>query len=610
MWRRVRNESYPPIDDYAFISDCDNVALISRCGSIDWCCMPRIDADSCFARLLDWRSGGCFFLQPAAGDFETRRHYMRGSLVLVTCFRTATGEARLTDFFAHDHDGEHRDHLFRIVEGVAGEVAMRVRCEPRFDYGEVEPFIAELDADSDHRQRTFSAIGSNKALIVHSDHPLQIRDNGLEANFHIRAGEQCHVSLWFTSPQQADCQRGSRADHPDAQAELRHCLDWWQAWSSQLPPALAADGQTLCSAAVLKGLIHEPTGAVAAAPTTSLPEWIGGCRNWDYRYSWVRDSTYTVSTFYHLGVSREAERFARFIERSSAGSARQVQLMYAVDGKRRLPEQELDWLEGYRGSRPVRIGNDAWHQTQLDLFGELLLLADLAQQHGHAPPPSYRRFLDDLVERACQHWQEPDDGIWEARGEQRHYVYSKAHCWAALDVGIRLRQQRGETPPPQWERTREAIRQAIDSRGYDAERGIFVQSFGSDELDASLLRLPLLGYVDYRDPRMLRTVAAICAGLEKNGLLYRYRDSDGLPGEEGTFLACTFWLAECLARQGELERAQRYYQRACACANDLGLMPEEVDPRDGTALGNFPQGLTHIAQINALLALIDARDAS
>ncbi|HZW21565.1 glycoside hydrolase family 15 protein [Noviherbaspirillum sp.] len=597
-------QRYPPIADYALISDCHCAALVSRDGSIDWCCMPRIDDDSCFGRLLDWDRGGYCAIAPTSEECTSTRTYVDGSMILETHFRTPDGEVRLYDFFAMDTQAiEHAryDHV-RIVDGLSGSVEMRMEVRPRFDYGDVIPHIRCDDRGA------FAAIGSNKGLIIHADVPLDVeRPGDLASVFRVDAGQRVRLVIQFQFPELID--RTISAGLPDAAGIDRFfdCTrDWWQAWAQRIHASHAVDGQSLCSAIVLKALSSDRTGAIAAAATTSLPEWIGGERNWDYRFSWIRDSVFTVRALHELGYVEEANRFHQFIQRSAAGDAEQMQIMYGVDGKRRLTEIELDWLEGYRGSKPVRIGNGAARQVQLDVYGELLEMAWEWHAHGHRTEPEYWDFLVDVVDLVCHRWEEPDHGFWEVRGAPRHHVHSKAMCWAALNRGVMLAQDnRFPAPIERWCMNRDMIRDAIEREGYDDKRGIFVQAFGSDDLDAALLLMPRVGLLAYDDPRMLRTTDAICETLDYRGLLRRYRSPDGLAGEEGVFLPCTFWLVNCLARQGRKDKAWAYYHRALACANDLGLFSEEYDVEGKQMLGNFPQGLTHVSQIMARLALGD-----
>lgn len=598
-------QRYPPIADYALISDCHCAALVSRDGAIDWCCMPRIDDDSCFGRLLDWDKGGYCAIAPTSDECTSTRTYVDGSMILETHFRTPQGEARLTDFFAMDTQAiEHAryDHV-RIVDGIAGSVEMRMEIRPRFDYGGIIPHIRRHGHDG---RGPYAAIGSNKGLIIHSDVPLEIeRPGDLAAVFRIDAGQRVRLVIQFQFPDLIDHTiSGGLPDAAGIDRFFECTRDWWQGWARRMQPPHELDAQSLCSAIVLKALSFERTGAIAAAATTSLPEWIGGARNWDYRFSWVRDSVFAIRALHELGYDDEADRFHQFIQRSAAGDAEQMQIMYGVDGKRRLTEIELDWLEGYRGSTPVRIGNGAARQVQQDVYGELLEMAWEWHASGHRTEPDYWDFLVDVADMVCRRWQEPDHGLWEVRGAPRQHVHSKAMCWAALNRGVMLAQHnRLPAPIEHWSRNRDAIRKAIESEGYDARRGVFVQTFGSDDLDAALLLLPRVGLLAYDDPRMLRTADAICEALDYRGLLRRYVSADGLAGREGVFLPCTFWLVNCLAHQGRHEQAWAYYRRAVACANDLGLFSEEFDVDNQQMLGNYPLGLTHVSQIMARLAL-------
>ncbi|RZI45011.1 glycoside hydrolase family 15 protein [Herbaspirillum sp. HC18] len=598
---------YPAIADYALIGDCHSAALISRRGSVDWCCMPRFDSDSCFGRLLDWDKGGHFTICPRGDPVDTTRHYVSGTMILETHFRTPSGEARLLDFFAMDDEAPELAHyrLVRLVEGVSGRVEFDIEVTPRFDFGEIVPHVR------DHGDGTYTATGSNIGLVIRSDTPFAVdRDRGLTGSFAIDAGKRISLSIGFAPPEQIDDRPPPRASEPDADTAFERTRAWWREWASHVQHPCGPDEQTLRSAIVLKSLSFERSGAIIAAPTTSLPECMGGERNWDYRFSWVRDSVFTVRALYELGCEPEADRFLRFVQRSAAGSATEMQIMYAVDGKRRLTELELGWMEGYRGSRPVRIGNYASEQTQLDIYGEILEMAWEWHITGHALDAQYWEFLSDVIDTACVKWQEKDHGIWEFRGEPRHFVHSKAMCWGALDHGLRLAQEKGLSAPiERWTQSRDAIRDAIEREGYDDRRGIFVQAFGSGDVDAALLLLPRTGFVAYDDPRMARTTDAIRLQLDRNGLLARYDSPDGLPGREGAFVPCTFWLVRCLAYQGRGELAWDYYRRALGCANELGLFSEEFDAESGAMLGNFPQALTHVSQITARLALEKARAA-
>ncbi len=601
---RQSDTRYPSIADYALISDCHCAALVSCDGSIDWCCMPRIDEDSCFGRLLDWDKGGYCKVAPTAEKYDATRRYVDRTMVLETVFKTGEGEVRLYDFFARDPETASNprfDHV-RIVDGIAGEMELRVDIRPCFDYGQTIPHIRQAM----EMEGIYTATGSNKGLIIDSDIVLEVIDrHALGATFRVAAGQRVRFVVQFVRPEEIDSalERGL-PDDGRIDAFLENTLDWWRQWTDKIDHPAALDELTLRSTLVLKSLTFDRTGAIAAAATTSLPEAPGGARNWDYRFSWVRDSVFIVRALHHLGYTEEADAFHRFIQRSCAGNAEQMQIMYGVDGKRRLTEIELDWLEGYRGARPVRIGNRAAKQIQLDVYGSLLEMVWEWRTSGHETEADYWGFLRNVVNLVCERWQDKDHGIWEVRGLPNHYVHSKTMCWAALNRGLTLAQHNGfDAPVEHWRRTRDEIRQAVESQGYDAGRGCFVQAFGTGYLDSALLLLPRVGFVAYDDPRMLRTTDAIVEVLDQNGLLLRYNAPDGLPGMEGVFLPCTFWLVACLAYQGRHELAWAYYNRAIACANDLGLFSEEYDTTRGEMLGNFPQGLTHVSQITARLAL-------
>jgi GH15 family glucan-1,4-alpha-glucosidase len=606
------SEPYPPIADYGLIADCHAAALVSRTGSIDWCCLPRVDSDACFARLLDWERGGFCAIEPETdGETSLFRHYEEGTLVLVTTFRSPQGEARLVDCFTVVEEEERpprRRELIRIVEGARGALDFRIKIVPRFDYGAVEPWIRH------HGTGFFSAIGGRDALLIWSDAELEAPDrHSLEATGSVRPGERIRLSITSVDPPEAD---GPEVPDPAESAgidrRLDATLDWWRAWTAQQqlrgPDAPAATR----SATVLKGLTYSPTGALAAAATTSLPEDRGmkGERNWDYRYSWVRDSALAVRSLARLGFEREAEGFRRFIERSAAGNARDLQVVYGLEGERRLRELELEHLSGYGGARPVRVGNNAVGQHQHDAYGQLVEQSWRWYERGHEPDDDYWRFILDLVEAAIDHWREPDSGFWEWRGEPRHFVQSKAMSWVAVDRGLRLAERcMRKAPERRWKQAREEIREAIESEGYDRDRGTFVQAFGNPDLDAVLLRLPVIEFVAYDDERMIRTTDAIMRELDFDGLLRRYTSDDGLEGEEGAFVACSFWLVECLARQRRPEEARAVFDRAISTANGLGLFAEQYDPASGQMLGNFPQALSHISHLEAALALAESQAA-
>jgi len=601
---------YPPIADYAFISDCHSMALVGRNGSIDWCCMPRVDSASIFGRLLDWERGGHCLVTPVDSECSSFQSYLEDTLVLETTFRTDGGEAKLTDCFTMHTGGKTHPHLqlLRVLEGVRGRVDFRVVVSPRFDYGEVKPWLRR------HSSRVFSAIGGNDGIVVAADADLEMdaESHDLLATVTIRAEERHRLSITFARPEDLEYVAPVTHEPEELDKRLQETIRWWRRWAKQIMVQGSHRPGVVRSAITLKGLTYAPTGAMAAAATTSLPESPGGERNWDYRFSWIRDSALTVRSLTAIGAFDEADGFRRFIQRSAAGSARDLQIMYGLGGERRLTEVILDKLDGYEHSRPVRIGNAASTQLQLDSFGQLVDLSWRWHLRGHSPDDDYWRFIVDLVDVAAERWTEPDRGIWEIRGQPQHFVHSKVMCWTALDRGLLLaRECLRKAPVQRWDKVRRQIRTAIEGEGYDRRRKVFVQAFGSRQLDAALLYLPLTHFLAFDDPRMTRTVDAILQDLQEDGLILRYRvetTDDGLHGQEGTFLACSFWMAEVLARQGRLEEARIIFDRASSTATELGLFAEEYDTQRDRLLGNFPQALTHLSHIVAGVAI--ARGAS
>lgn len=599
---RSAARAYPPISDYALIGDCHTAALVSRGGSIDWCCLPRFDSDSCFGRLLDWRQGGYFSIRPR-GAATVSRTYLEDTLVLATTYRVGRNEARVIDFFSMREGGRRfpRRELVRIIEGVRGTMHFDVCISPRLDYGDVKPWIF-----SSGRHAHF-AVGSNTGLRIFGEVALRIIDeHDLHGEAIVRGHDKLHIGVQFFKPEEAHTVHERRKAAKEMQQHFRETLQWWRNWSEKIVYTDGPGVNIVRSAITLKALTYAPTGAIIAAPTTSLPERTGGERNWDYRYCWIRDSIFTVWALASSGAQSEADGVRYFIQRTAAGNASDLQVLYAVDGKRRLTEIELDHLEGWRGSRPVRIGNGAESQYQADMYGLVVELAWQWSERGHAPTADYWKFLRDIVEAAIARWHLPDRGIWEVRSRPLHFVHSKVMCWAAVNSGISLAERHGfEAPLARWRVARDRIRAAIEKRGIDHGRGIFVRSFGRKDVDAALLLLPITGFVAYDDDRMVRTTKVIREELMQDGLLLRYRSKDGLGGSEGMFLACTFWLVACLARQGERSLARRIFRRACASANDLGLFSEEYSRKGREMLGNFPQGLTHLSHIGAALALLN-----
>ena len=590
---------YPPIADYGFIADCHSAALVSRGGSIDWCCMPRLDSESMFGRLLDWKRGGYFEIRPR-GEYRSRRRYLDDALVLETTFSTEQGEARLLDCFVMREGGREDParQVLRFLEGVRGEMDVDVRVVPRFDYGGIRPWIRPYGEGS------FALIGGDDGLVISGEVDLKVEDRfDLVGTATVEEGRRIRMSMQFAPPEDLDAEPREVADADELDRRLDETVRWWNRWARHGAHLHGHDADAvLRSAMVLKGLSSARTGAIAAAATTSLPEVLRAERNWDYRFSWIRDSTWAVRSLYQLDHDAEADGFRRFVERSSAGHLDDLQILYGVGGERRLPELELEDLEGYRGSAPVRIGNSASRQEQHDVFGELLQLAWRWHQEGHAPDDHYWEFLVELVDAAVERWREPDRGIWEVRDDPQHFVHSKVMCWSAVERGLSLARDTGrKAPTDRWESARDEIRAAVESEGYDESRGVFVRAFGSTEMDGALLLLPIVDFVDWDDERMVRTADAIREELGADGLLYRYLSDE----KEGAFLPCSFWLAECLARQGRTPEAREVYDAARAAANDLDLLSEEFDPRTGEMLGNFPQGLTHLAHISAALAIAE-----
>ncbi|EPR43557.1 glycoside hydrolase 15-related protein [Desulfovibrio sp. X2] len=613
----------PRIEEYAYLSDCHSCALVALDGSIDWCCMPRIDSPSCFGRLLGRERGGYCRIAPE-GTFTSERRYLDGTLVLETVFTTEGGSVRLRDCLAMREGGARapRRQILRLVEGISGRVRLAMEVVPRFDYGAIRPWIRC------HGEGAWSALGGADGLLVASDRELTLeRRHDLRAVFDLAAGEKACLSLTHRPPELLDRESpgavgGEGSDFPGL-ARMEQLLDeteaWWRRWSRRTRGCGPHKELSLRSGLVLKALTNAPTGAIAAAPTTSLPESMQAGRNWDYRLSWVRDSAFTLRALGRLGHDKEADRFGRFIERSAAGSAEELQIVFGVGGERRLYEREVPELGGYLGRGPVRVGNGAYTQEQLDIHGEMLDLAWRRHLRGHDPDADYWTFLREVVNRAASEWHRADRGIWEVRGEPRHFVHSKAACWTALARGAALAEEIGRPAPlSMWQSERDAVREAVEREGYDEERGVFVRSFGARDMDAALLLLPVMGFVDFADPRMVRTTDAVMEELFEDGLLRRYRagggpnggpngrQGDGLSGREGVFLACTFWLAECLARQGRIAKAREVFDRAASLGNDVGLFSEEYDTAAGRMLGNFPQGLTHLSLVAAALALDEA----
>jgi GH15 family glucan-1,4-alpha-glucosidase len=586
------------IADYALLADCHGCALVAPDGAIEWCCMPRFDTGALFARMLDPAGGACT-VEVDGGGVDGRR-YVEDTLVLESTLRGDAGEGRLLDLMPFDDPvdpaREHRA-LLRIVEGVRGTLTVRLRVAPRFDYGDVTPWLRH------HGRGVFAAIGGDDGLLCACDPGFSPDDGDLVAEATVREGERVRLLLAFRRPEELE--------HPQSlpeAARLDRALDEtiarWRGWGEDSP------AETRRSAIVLKALTYAPTGAMVAAATTSLPEARHGDerRTWDYRYTWIRDAVLATHCLSELGHDEEADAFRRFIERSAAGRANDLRVFYGVGGERRLPELELTGLRGWDGATPVRAGNAASAQLQLDAYGHLVQQSWNWAQLGHPPDDDYWRFLLELIDAAAERWSEPDHGIWEWRGAPRHFVHSKVLCWVALDRGLALAERSlRKAPVRRWRSARDEIRETVLAKGYDERRGTFVQAFGDAALDAAVLRLPAYGFLPYSDERMVSTVELLRAELDDGGLLRRYDADDGMP-REGAFIACTFWLAQCLAGMGRADEAQEAFDRALRTAGELGLFPEESDGRTGEALGNFPQAFTHLSHIEAALALQGRRE--
>jgi alpha,alpha-trehalase len=609
---------FPAISDYAFLSDCHSLALVARDGSIEWAVFHRFDGRPVFARILDRDIGGYFQVAPVDAAARVDRRYLPGTNVLETTFTTDTGLVTLTDVMPVQPDEDEigiarklgsRHSLIRVVRGVRGQVEMALRFRPRFEYGLTTPYVTELADD------LVMATGSADTLLLESEIGPMERDGngGVDATAFVGSGDERVMVVTWSTPNKPDT---SRVSHADAIAQLDETVAFWERWSA----ATSYDGPYRSaverSALVIKGLTDGGTGAVIAAATTSLPEVIGGERNWDYRYSWIRDSTTMLNALLRLGHRYETARYSEWVRHTTAGRASELQIMYGIGGERILTEVELPHLSGYRDSRPVRIGNGAWDQSQHDTYGWLLASTWFIDAHsgetGEHVDSHYERFVNEVVELAIERFDSVDEGIWEVRGGSKHFLFSKLLMWLAVDRGISLveRHDGVEAVPTGWCEARDTMRRRIESEGLDPERGIFTQAFGSTSLDASALQIPNLGFLPADDPRVLATIEAIDRELAVNGHVFRYRADDGLDGNEGAFVFCTLWMVNALARIGQVDRARERLELVLSCANDLGLLSEEIDAHSGELLGNFPQAFSHVGVITAALTIQAAEEGS
>jgi GH15 family glucan-1,4-alpha-glucosidase len=583
------------IEDYGLIGDMQAAALVGRDGSIDWLCVPRFDSPSCFAALLGDQRHGSWRLAPEGEVRAARRRYRPSTLILESEIETALGTVRVIDFMPHRGDGPPR--LMRMVEGIEGEVPMRMELTLRPDYASIVPWV-------EHAPDGALVLAGPDAFRLSTRVPLLVHDGTISADFSVGAGARRHLTLcWHPSYERTP-------PIEDSDSALARTEAWWQDWSGRCAYRGPHEQEVLRSLQVLKALTVEQTGAVIAAPTTSLPEDLGGVRNWDYRYCWLRDSVLTLEALLAGGYTEEALGFRDFMLHVGTGDPAKLQIMYGLGGERRLTEFELTELPGYEDSAPIRVGNAASEQFQLDVYGEVLGAAYLgAQAIGHIEARMWPRWRA-VIEYVETIWRQPDDGIWESRGPRRHYTYSKVMAWVVFDRAVKLAEQFGmQAPVDRWKQVREEIRAEVCERGYDPQRRTFTQYYGSKELDASVLNIPLVGFLPGDDERVTGTIDAIAAELGRDGFVSRYSTSqtdDGLPGDEGQFLACSFWLASALALNGRVQEAQALFTRLLGLANDLGLLAEEYDVGRKRQVGNFPQAFSHLALIGAARAISTA----
>ena len=611
MQAAAAQESFRPIAEYGLLADCNSAALVDRDGSIGWLCLPRYDSPAVFAQILD-REGGHWQIKPSTA-YRSERRYVPGTLVIETTFATESGSVKITDAMAFPEGQRHHElgldapHLLlRSVEGLVGEVELRLVLAPRPEYGLVKPLFRTTESGG----RTF---GGPNQVVVSAGVATAIEDSTMSATFTVSAGERVGFALQWAPPEVP----APEPFAPDqVAARIEDTVEGWRSWEAEHDVYEGPHRELVrLSSRILKGLTYRPTGAIVAAPTTSLPETVGGERNWDYRYAWIRDASLTLEALYIGACSDEAEDFVSFMTSSAGGRAseRSLQIMYGIAGEHDLTERELPHLSGWRDSAPVRVGNGAWGQTQLDVYGELLNSLHLYREQLGDLHVEIQRFVADLANTAARRWRETDAGMWEMRGEPRHHLSSKVLCWVALDRAIALAPQLGmHAEVERWTAERDEIREAVLTRGWSDARHAYTQSFDSDDLDAAQLLMPILGFLPATDERMRSTIDAIADDLTEDGLVLRYRNeaglnADGLTGEEGTFVICSFWLVSALAKAGEIERAERLFDKLVSYANDLGLLAEEIDTATGELLGNFPQAFSHIGLITAAWEIDQAR---
>ncbi len=606
--RRQIDERYRPIEDYAIIGDRVSLALVSRTGSIDWACFPRMDSPSVFGAILDAEKGGSWSITPV-GEYRVERRYLTNTNILQTTFITPFGEATLTDYMPPplvelERPGD--SSIFRVVRGVKGEIEFTIQFAPRFDYARAAPSWSVNEGIG------VRASHFDQALTLYTDIPMAVEDDAARANVTVHSGDERALVASYRRPGSL-LWRQISGDLPRVAEETTEA--YWREWIERCSYDGPHGDLVRRSALVLRLLDYAPTGAIAAAGTTSLPETIGGIRNWDYRYSWIRDASFTLYSLFVLGYPEEGENYLSWILDMTRAQPRSLKVLYGIGGEQENVEFELPHFDGYKGSRPVRVGNSAQNQRQLDIYGELLDCAHLLHRYGGTIAEDLWPLLRAVVDYVCEVWEEPDYGLWEIRAAPRHFVYSKVMCWVAVDRGLRIAEECGfECDRDAWQQTRDQIRNQVLEKGYNKERGCFTQAYGYEDLDASLLALPLRRFIDADDPRMLGTIERIRKELALGGtdhLLWRVSPSfeDGLKGTEGAFLLCSFWLVDCLTTLERIDEAERMFDRLCEYANDVGLLAEMVDPVTGAHLGNFPQAFAHVALVNCAVHLQDAKMA-
>jgi len=590
-----------PIEDYAVLGDTDTAALVGRDGSIDWLCLPRFDSPACFAALLGNQDNGHWLLGPIGRSSSTRR-YLGNSFVMETTHETPTGMIRVTDFMPV---GEGRADIVRRVEGVKGTVRMRHEWVVRFDYGKVRPWVMRrADGPEIGSGAVISAIAGPDMVVLRGSRLPHEVGTRHEDEFDVSAGQRMTFSMtWFRS-------HHSAPTPVNVNEGVEQTVAYWENWARRCDHSGPYREAVVRSLLVLRILTDGVTGGIVAAPTTSLPEQFGGSRNWDYRYCWLRDASLTLEALLRSGYQDETMLWRNWLLRAVAGDPEDLQIMYAVDGSRNLPERVLSHLGGYGHSRPVRIGNEAVGQLQTDVLGEVMIALDLAREQGLEDSPESWTLQRALLANLCQHWEEPDNGLWEFRHQLRHFTHSRVMVWVAFDRAIKaVEHQWLQGPVETWRELRSKVYKEVMSRGYNAEKGCFTQHYDTTEVDASLLLLPTVGFIPADDPRFLGTVRAVEQELLRGGLVLRYRTEtglDGLAGDEHPFLACSFWLVTAYAMTGRLAEGHALMQRLLALANDVGLLSEEYDPVEGRMIGNFPQAFSHLALIGAANALQEA----